>query len=129
MSYYPTSTSGTAVKNLTRRGKGRPRGAKDKVNRTIKLALSESFHELGGKSWLVKLGKEDPKTYALLLARLIPAEVQAEITADVTHGLEQNLAARISEGRERVKLLNRERRREIVDNAAHANVGDDDGIS
>ena len=82
---------------------------KDKVNRTIKLALSDSFHELGGKSWLVKLGKEDPKTYALLLARLIPAEVQAEITADVTHGLEQNLAARISEGRERVRLLNLER--------------------
>ena len=109
MSYYPTSTSGTAVKNLTRRGKGRPKGAKDKVNRTIKLALSESFHELGGKSWLVKLGKEDPKTYALLLARLIPAEVQAEIRADVTHGLEENLATRISEGRERVRLLNLER--------------------
>ena len=108
MSYNPTITSGTASKNLTRRGKGRPRGAKDKVNRAIKLALSDSFQELGGKDWLVDLGKGDPKTYALLLARLIPAEVNAELKAQVTHDLSDQLVQRIQAGRRRVQLLRKE---------------------
>ena len=50
MSYYPMNTGGTAMKNLSRLGKGRPKSAKDKVNRTIKLALSDNLHELGGKA-------------------------------------------------------------------------------
>ena len=50
MSYYPMNTGDTAIKNLSRLGKGRPKSAKDKVNRTIKLALSDNLHELGGKA-------------------------------------------------------------------------------
>ena len=82
------------------------------MNRAIKLALSDSFQELGGKDWLVGLGKSDPKTYALLLARLIPAEVNAELKAQVTHDLCDQLVQRIQPGRRRVHLLTK-------DNSAH----------
>ena len=61
-------------------GPGRPKGKPNKITATIKAALEECFHELGGAKWLVRVAKEDPKPIIVLLGKLIPNVVQAELT-------------------------------------------------
>ena len=55
-----------------RAGLGRPKGSPNKVTASLKDALQEAFDELGATQWLVKLGQEEPKTFAMLLAKLLP---------------------------------------------------------
>ncbi|MHB8210872.1 MAG: hypothetical protein ACYDDP_05965 [Acidithiobacillus sp.] len=55
-----------------RAGLGRPKGSSNVVTRTLKEALQASFDELGGVEWLVRLGRDEPKTFAMLLAKLLP---------------------------------------------------------
>lgn len=65
------------IREITPRGRagmGRPKGAKNRITATVKQALEESFHEGGGKQWLIELMHNDPATYAKLLLRLIPQE-------------------------------------------------------
>lgn len=61
-------------------GMGRKRGSLNKTTRTLKESLLRSFDKLGGEAWLVSLAESDPKTYASLLGRLIPAEIQGDVT-------------------------------------------------
>lgn len=60
-------------------GKGRPRGAQNVMTKTLKEALEESFHRLGGVEWLMALAESDPGTYARLLIKLLPTRIDAEI--------------------------------------------------
>jgi hypothetical protein len=39
---------------------------------TLKDGIEEAYHQLGGIQWLVKLGQEEPRVFAGLLARLLP---------------------------------------------------------
>ena len=55
-----------------RAGLGRPKGSSNVVTRTLKEALQASFDELGGVEWLVRLGRDEPKTFAMLLSKLLP---------------------------------------------------------
>ena len=66
-----------------RAGMGRPVGVPNKTTRALKQALEESFEQLGGVEWLVELGKTEPKAYAALLAKLLPAQVNMD--ASVTN--------------------------------------------
>ena len=61
-------------------GPGRPKGKLNKLTLTMTEFLEESFQQLGGVKWLIKLGKEDRKAYAMLIARLSPTQVVAELT-------------------------------------------------
>jgi len=54
---------------------GRPKGVPNKMTSQLKGAVLQSFLDLGGVDYLVKLGKEYPKVYATLLAKLIPNTV------------------------------------------------------
>jgi hypothetical protein len=56
-------------------GKGRPVGATNLVNRTLKEAILQSFNKIGGVNWLVKLADTHPPVYATLLGRVLPLEV------------------------------------------------------
>ena len=53
-------------------GPGRPKGSRNAVTMTIKDGIEEAYQQLGGVRWLVRLGQEEPKTFASLLLRLIP---------------------------------------------------------
>ena len=75
---------GNQPENLTRRGRGRPKGSKNKNSVAIKQALSDSFEELGGKAWLLDLARTEPKTYAQLIDKVIPAELHATHQGDVS---------------------------------------------
>ncbi|WP_291511479.1 hypothetical protein [Acidithiobacillus sp.] len=62
-------------------GKGRPAGAVNKTTATLKAALEQSFSELGGVRWLVQLAEREPRAYAALLAKLLPTQIDADVTA------------------------------------------------
>tara|TARA_R110000744_G_scaffold144166_1_gene256259 strand:+ start:129 stop:449 length:321 start_codon:yes stop_codon:yes gene_type:complete len=69
----------------------RPKGSKNKLNKSIKDAVEHSFHKLpgGASAYLLELAKTDPKTYAGLLARLIPTQqtIDTNMTIDLGHAL------------------------------------------
>lgn len=54
---------------------GRKKGTPNKVTAAVKDALAQSFDELGGVAYLVKVGRNDPKTYCALLGKLLPMQV------------------------------------------------------
>ncbi len=60
-------------------GKGRPKGAENKITKSLKEALLSSFESLGGETWLVQLAESDPKAYASLLSRIIPTESSLKV--------------------------------------------------
>lgn len=66
--------------NLTNAGKGRPKGAKNKATVSMKQAFAEAFDELGGAEALAKWAKEDPKTFYQLASKLIPVQLQGEMS-------------------------------------------------
>ena len=68
-----------AKARAVRKEKGVVRG-KDKLT-TVIDGLKESYEELGGKDYLVQLGKRHPKIYAGLLGKLIPTKVEADVKA------------------------------------------------
>ena len=55
---------------------GRPKGSVNKVTRTIREAIIESFEQVGGAAWLRNLAETDPKTYGMLLAKAMPTQVE-----------------------------------------------------
>lgn len=56
------------------KGRGRPAGSRNKVTVTAKEAIESAFVKLGGVKWLVQLGKDHPKSFANLYAKLIPIQ-------------------------------------------------------
>ena len=67
---FAPGTSGNAA--------GRPRGAVNKVNAEVKKALYEAFEKAGGQEYLLRLAKEDPRTFCRMLEKLIPSELRID---------------------------------------------------
>lgn len=61
---------------------GRKRGVPNRTTRLVKEALAQSFERLGGVEYLVKLGKTEPRAYAQLISKLIPAEIAASLNGE-----------------------------------------------
>lgn len=64
-------------------GKGRPKGSPNRTTATAKEMILGALSDLGGQAWLVEQAEADPKAFLSLLARLIPTETSASISADV----------------------------------------------
>ncbi|MBU2754900.1 hypothetical protein HFU84_12945 [Acidithiobacillus sp. CV18-2] len=62
-----------------RGGPGRPKGSGNVFSMDLKAAIEEAFIQLGGVQWLVALGRDDPKAFAALLAKLLPKQLEADI--------------------------------------------------
>ena len=77
---------------------GRKKGTVNRLTRTIKEGIEAAFDEVGGESYLVRVAREDPKTFCGLLGKLLPAELKAE----VAYGPSVDLAEQIAAGRKRV---------------------------
>lgn len=61
--------------NLKGPGSGRPKGSKNKLSMSVKLAIEEAFEKAGGVKYLVKVAEENPAVFCQLLARLIPPTI------------------------------------------------------
>jgi hypothetical protein len=55
---------------------GRPKGAKNLVEASIRWGLVEAYRQLGGVTGLVKWGQANPSLFYPMLGKLIPAEMQ-----------------------------------------------------
>jgi len=61
-------------------GKGRPKGAINKLTASVKEAIEAAFHGVGGHEYLMRQAEENPQAFMTLLGKIIPAQVQAELT-------------------------------------------------
>lgn len=65
-------------------GKGRPKGAVNKITKTIREAIEVSFIKVGGADYLTKMADEQPVAYMSLLAKILPQ--QMELSGSVNLG-------------------------------------------
>ena len=82
---------------------GRAKGVVNNNVMIIRNHLLAALEELGGVEYLVKLGREEPRTFATLLARAMPTQVNASVnnSAVVTAELDdEELQIRLKELRE-----------------------------
>ena len=67
-------------KNGGRRpGAGRKKGVPNKLTANVKAAIMAAFAAAGGKDYLVKVAKTDPRTFCTLLGKLLPAQVTGDV--------------------------------------------------
>lgn len=75
--------------NLTRKGRGRPKGSVNKVTATAKEIISEASDRLGGVARLVAWAKEAPENerayWAQIFPKLLPLQVAGDPNAPLTH--------------------------------------------
>ena len=60
---------------FTEAGPGRPKGLPNRQTVAIKTAIEHAFTELGGMSYLVHVGRTDPRTFCALLSKLLPTKL------------------------------------------------------
>jgi hypothetical protein len=61
-------------------GPGRPKGVQNKLTRSIKEAIEVAFKGVGGPEYLMRQAEENPQAFMTLLGKIIPAQVQADLT-------------------------------------------------
>lgn len=72
-------------------GQGRPKGARNKITKTVRDAFREAFDKVNqGASALAVWGKENPDKFYMLAAKLIPQQVEGTddgppVKVSVTH--------------------------------------------
>ncbi len=54
---------------------GRAKGTPNALTASIKDAIHNAFEELGGTSYLVHVGRNDPRTFCALLSKLLPTKL------------------------------------------------------
>jgi len=54
---------------------GRQKGTVNKLTVSIRDAIEHAFEELGGMSYLVHVGRTDPRTFCALLSKLLPTKL------------------------------------------------------
>jgi hypothetical protein len=57
-------------------GKGRPKGATNKMTRTIKAAIEEAFKKVGGADYLARMAEEQPAAFMTLLGKVLPTQME-----------------------------------------------------
>jgi len=71
----------TQFKKGKPRGPGRPKGMQNKTTVALKTAIMNAFTKVGGEDYLVKVAREDPKTFCTLLGRVLPSELKADLSS------------------------------------------------
>ena len=64
----------------------RPKGSKNKATIKIKTALTNAFEKAGGEKYLLKVARNDPKTFCGLLAKIVPSELNISGTVLIDIG-------------------------------------------
>ena len=61
-------------------GKGRPKGAVNKLTKTIREAVEQSFAKVGGADYLAQMAVDQPVAYMTLLGKVLPQQIEASGT-------------------------------------------------
>ena len=69
------------MKGSTGRTVGRPEGSKGKDGAALREIVIKAMDELGGPTYLVEVGRKDPKTFCALFGKLLPKESSIDITS------------------------------------------------
>lgn len=64
------------------RGAGRPKGSPNKLGGEIQAMLKTSLSRAGGIDYLVQQSRENPAAYMSLIGKLLPRQLQAQVTHD-----------------------------------------------
>jgi hypothetical protein len=63
-------------------GSGRKKGTPNKVTQSVKDAVVEALNSGdGATAFFIRLKEDDPRTFATVCAKMIPSEVQADVTS------------------------------------------------
>lgn len=55
---------------------GRQKGTRNLLTRDVKMAIERAFERVGSENYLVKVARDDPRTFCALLARVLPAQLE-----------------------------------------------------
>lgn len=67
-------------------GSGRKKGTPNKLTVQVKDAIQNAFSTVGGEKYLVKVAKEDPRTFCALLGKVLPTQLEGDLGLTVkTH--------------------------------------------
>lgn len=97
------------AENLSNRGRGRPRGSRNKTTVVLKDAILLAAEKAGGKAgvigYLTNQAKENPAAFMTLMGKLIPLQVGGKddepIKMDVTVSPADKLKAMVKQIAER----------------------------
>lgn len=70
-------------------GAGRKKGTPNKTTAALKDMILSSLHGAGGVRYLIKVAKSHPQAYLPLLGRVLPLQVNANVTATTRTPQEQ----------------------------------------
>ena len=62
-------------------GPGRPKGVQNKLTKSIKEAIEAAFQGVGGHEYLMRQAEENPQAFMTLLGKIIPNQIQADVTS------------------------------------------------
>ena len=65
-------------KNTGNAGKGRPKGAQNKINSTLKEMVLRALDDAGGVDYLVTQARETPTAFLSLVGKILPMQVTGE---------------------------------------------------
>lgn len=76
-----------ATENLTNKGRGRPKGSKNKVAAEAKTVIAEAAEALGGMNRLVEWAKADPQNEKAFWATVYPKLLPLTVAGDADNPL------------------------------------------
>ena len=73
------ASSGAQAENLSaRKGRGRPKGSKNKTSLILKHAILSALDAAGGEAYLQRIANDEPKAFCSLLGRVLPMTVSGD---------------------------------------------------
>jgi hypothetical protein len=69
----------------SRNPRGRPKGSLNKINRSLKEMILGALKAKNGQRYLEKIAENDPKTFCMLLARVLPLTIAGDPNNPITY--------------------------------------------
>ena len=80
-------------------GKGRPKGARNKLTRDVKEMILGALSDVGGQKWLVKQATLNPTAFMGLLGKIIPTQMDATVKRELPEMSRDELLALLGSAR------------------------------
>jgi hypothetical protein len=65
--------------NTGNAGKGRPKGAPNKVTKALKEMILGALDDAGGQAYLVKQAEHNPAAFLTLIGKVLPMQVEGKV--------------------------------------------------